>query len=416
MSFYLMKLLQYILRFSSITLLSITFLYSHTVLNNRFSNYRQERLGHGKRISDSLSLCTKIISQEWKNSKWQNLEQRNWKFNEDNFIVEFVRQEYTESCFMPVFEMRRKIIDQGRIVEEVGRKLSETNRSRWTELETGGRTYYDTLGRIFRTEYYYIQNKDSNYYIQRTIFQDSGNCTRREIHQKMVMDNWVDDRIEEYYLNKDGSPIKHISKTWDEKGVCKIREYVYTYDTFGREIEMAEGLKNREVTSYSIDGRTTDRIRQEFSFGGWVNQIRTVTYLNDDSDIAEIISQFYSSAAGWKNYIRYLYYYDRVLIKPPIQNITKEENGELSQFKLSHNYPNPFNAMTQIQFTVPRQAHVTLKIYDILGREVATLVNEIKGVGSYTAVWDGQNMASGIYYYQLTSVGYSLSRKMNLIK
>jgi hypothetical protein len=71
-------------------------------------------------------------------------------------------------------------------------------------------------------------------------------------------------------------------------------------------------------------------------------------------------------------------------------------------FKLEQNFPNPFNPKTEISFSIRKEAHVTLRIYDILGREVAPLVNEKKAPGAYSVSWNTRNVSAGVYFYQLT--------------
>jgi hypothetical protein len=91
-------------------------------------------------------------------------------------------------------------------------------------------------------------------------------------------------------------------------------------------------------------------------------------------------------------------------------------------FALSQNYPNPFNPTTTIQYSIPVGTDanpfrlVTLKIYDALGREVATLVNEVKDAGTYSAQFDGARLSSGVYFARLSSPGKSQIRKLLLMK
>lgn len=92
-----------------------------------------------------------------------------------------------------------------------------------------------------------------------------------------------------------------------------------------------------------------------------------------------------------------------------------------NNFALSQNYPNPFNPSTKIDFTIPNKAHVRLDIYNLLGREVATLINSKLAAGNYVVDWDGRdnkgvNVASGIYFYRMASDDYSESKKMILLK
>jgi hypothetical protein len=96
---------------------------------------------------------------------------------------------------------------------------------------------------------------------------------------------------------------------------------------------------------------------------------------------------------------------------------SNEENSDiLKQFSISQNYPNPFNPSTSIQYAIPIRQYVTLKIYDVLGTEIETLVNEEKPAGSYEVEFDGSNLGSGIYFCELR-VGENLSiKKMLLLK
>jgi ligand-binding sensor domain-containing protein len=86
------------------------------------------------------------------------------------------------------------------------------------------------------------------------------------------------------------------------------------------------------------------------------------------------------------------------------------------RFNLKQNYPNPFNPSTKIQYTVPQSAHVTLKVYDLLGKEVAILVDDIKERGIYTTIWQGQNFPSGVYFYRLTAGTSTITRKLMLLR
>ena len=94
----------------------------------------------------------------------------------------------------------------------------------------------------------------------------------------------------------------------------------------------------------------------------------------------------------------------------------KDKLGVPNHIKLFQNYPNPFNPTTQIEYSLPKAAEVSLKIYDILGRQVAVLAKGTKKAGNYRITWNASNMASGIYIYQLKVDDVIKSRKMLLLK
>ena len=86
------------------------------------------------------------------------------------------------------------------------------------------------------------------------------------------------------------------------------------------------------------------------------------------------------------------------------------------KFSLSQNYPNPFNPITKINYAIPKKSNVTLKVYDVLGRLVKTLVNELKEAGYYIVQFDGSALASGVYFYKIEAGDFVQSKKMVVVK
>jgi len=108
-----------------------------------------------------------------------------------------------------------------------------------------------------------------------------------------------------------------------------------------------------------------------------------------------------------------------VLINPGniIVSVDKEQKIAPSQFELNQNYPNPFNPQTKITYSLEKKSAVSLKVFDILGRLVTTLINnEIKTAGNYEISFNASNYASGVYFYSLYAGGFASQKKMILIK
>lgn len=93
-----------------------------------------------------------------------------------------------------------------------------------------------------------------------------------------------------------------------------------------------------------------------------------------------------------------------------------EENALPTEFSLKQNYPNPFNPSTNIEFDIAKAGFVSLKVYDVLGREVATIVNEQLNQGNYARTFSGDGLSSGVYWYTLTAGSFSNSKKFILSK
>lgn len=152
---------------------------------------------------------------------------------------------------------------------------------------------------------------------------------------------------------------------------------------------------------------------------------------NNYSSITFNSIQFINSNTGWCSGFGTLVYPDLLgaIVKTTnggVTSINQITSQIPSQFSLSQNYPNPFNPATKIKFQIPllrgvdaegdRGVFVQISVHDILGREVAVLVNEQLVPGTYEVDWDGSAFPSGVYFYTITSGEYSETRKMVLLK
>ena len=92
------------------------------------------------------------------------------------------------------------------------------------------------------------------------------------------------------------------------------------------------------------------------------------------------------------------------------------KNNLPTDYVLKQNYPNPFNPSTMIEFSIKNNSWAKLIVYDMLGREVTTLVNENKSAGTYKVKFDASHLSSGVYLYKLETNGFTQSKKMLLLK
>ncbi len=144
-------------------------------------------------------------------------------------------------------------------------------------------------------------------------------------------------------------------------------------------------------------------------------------FLPTDLDLASLEGQ---SAKG--TWIIYLYDKEKgyegdltewgLIIQGELVSDVNEPELTPTVYALEQNYPNPFNPTTVISYQLPKSGNVSLKVYDVLGKEVATLVNEVKQSGSYHINFDASNLASGVYIYTIRANDYVSSKKMLLIK
>jgi len=101
--------------------------------------------------------------------------------------------------------------------------------------------------------------------------------------------------------------------------------------------------------------------------------------------------------------------------KDPLTDV-KQRPGLPAKYELAQNYPNPFNPTTAINYSVPQNGFVTLKVYNVLGQEVATLFSGVQHAGNYVATFDGSRFSSGVYFYRLQAGNFSVTKKLVLMK
>lgn len=155
---------------------------------------------------------------------------------------------------------------------------------------------------------------------------------------------------------------------------------------------------------------------------GYINSMGTTEYKRNSGDFSTSLGPVcavYSDGTSLQSSFSYagigptnVYFNQEALITGINQNGNEVPNN----YSLTQNYPNPFNPVTNIKFSLPTGGLVKLVIFDIMGREVATLINKDMNAGSYTADFDASSLSSGVYFYKLTSGSFTDTKKMMLVK
>jgi photosystem II stability/assembly factor-like uncharacterized protein len=180
---------------------------------------------------------------------------------------------------------------------------------------------------------------------------------------------------------------------------------------------------NTWIRQSTLPGLSLDNIIFTNISEGWASMVTKIYHTCDrgqtwvcqfESDSIGFIQDifFLNNGNGWavSNQGKIIRYFKSSTVNVDNTDIHPHE------YIVNQNYPNPFNPSTNICFSIPSNRYVTLKIYNVLGKEVATLVSQEKPSGSYNVQWDGYGQASGIYFYRLTIGSYVTTKKMVLIK
>jgi hypothetical protein len=197
-------------------------------------------------------------------------------------------------------------------------------------------------------------------------------------------------------LNVSNAPVVYLSfshRYYTEEG----SDYCHV------EVSSDNGINWNEVTSYS--GNMQNWTNQNFDITSFCNSSQNVRIrfrLTSDNSI---------NYDGW--------YVDDIKIsgyQSAPMGVGSIGNVIPNKFELQQNYPNPFNPSTQINYSIAKEGLVKITIFDVLGREVKTLVNEVKTPGFFAIDFDGTSLSSGMYFYMMESGSFVDTKKMTLVK
>jgi hypothetical protein len=227
--------------------------------------------------------------------------------------------------------------------------------------------------------------------------------------------SWSNAMRDLYAYNSRGGQTLHLHQRWVSSWTDSSQE-VSTYDVDGNMITNAfqtwagRYWQNSVLYTYAYDGQRnrTSELAQRYDGVEWINKsLYTFEYDANGNRTSEV--RLLWSGYDWSYIARYLTSY---------QFVTAVEDPAAMPlvYRLSDNYPNPFNPSTQIRFALRSAGTVSLRVYDILGGEVATLVDGPLQAGEHTAVWDARNAASGVYFYRLRAGQFAETKKMLLVR
>jgi len=297
---------------------------------------------------------------------------------------------------------------------------------------------YDTNGNQLTFLYESRSNEQWHNYYKLTNTYDANGNQLTNLRENWINGLWADAQliINTYDINN--NQLSGMMKGWGLDQWINYWRFNCTYDATGNQLSYlyetsytVDGTwsnRYRNSYTYNVNGDTLTHLNEEWSNGQWGNSyLFTYTYdqngncssVNSDHWLNSqpiLKNEMFKISDGSGNSYSFYGYKINLQYKLLATNIENGNDGIIESYQLSQNYPNPFNPTTSIDYDLPLDGKVTLKIYDMLGCEVKTLVDEYQESGKYTTSFDARKLSSGIYVYKIVSGSYSAQKKMLLLK
>jgi hypothetical protein len=386
--------------------------FSSDYLKHNMNPKYQENLFGGnhnplKRNLDSW-VPINLLSQMWIDNDWLNMAYTEFFYNSNGLLTNDISKSWSDNAW--VNNMKTSYTYEGNLKMSAESENWENEtwvpyiKSQWTYNENNRVTnIFDQL---------WMNDQWVNI-SQTTYTFDGDNCI------ELLMQDWVNDAWETthkttYEYDGEGNNTVSISETLIMGISIKSKE-ISTYSQGLRTFVLRQNLSgtdwvdaSRATYSYNANGLEIEFVGEEWTGAEWVYTMQGLYAYDANGNNTEVLTKNWNGSE-WVNFMKLTYNY---------QSVTDVEDNDITvkDFKLFNNYPNPFNPSTEIKFEIENSDFVELKIFDVLGNLVKTLVNQELASGTYVYNFDARELTSGIYFYRLLSGNFISTKKMTLTK
>jgi len=423
------------------------------------------RVENGQVLTASQILLNKkltsVLGQVWVPSNWVDDTRQIYQYTDAGLISEVAHQEMENSEWKTKSEMLSEYNTENQMVVIII----------WIYEDDG------TIGMGTKWEYTYSGNKivegiQSDWDIDSAVweistkqeYEYSNELISKIIEYRYLISSWAVSQQYTFTYDIQGREIEELTEIWDESENTFANSYIITtsyhqdklisrmeerswdidnqqwsegnyylsefeYDVNGNEIEyiftfaMEFGgtsyiTKSKKQSEYDSNNYLIEDLdfNWDENTSVWI-ELGKSEYTNDAEGNPLVVIIYNKLSGSWDYSEKQIYNYDGAV------DVESDELNFPKIFNLSQNYPNPFNPSTTIKYSIPvvdanfaSTTNIILKVYDALGKEIATLVNEVKQPGNYEVEFNASNLTSGIYFYSLNSGNNLLTKKCLLMK
>ncbi len=347
---------------------------------------------------DANGNITEVLNQMWNNNTWVNTSRYQHTYMNNLETVELYQTWDTQNGWQDMDQYLYTYDSQNNLTEELD-QMRDTVNNIW--VNTYRYTYTYTNGNIATEEdekwvngqwqkmAFYTANYNMQNHLAEVIEQDYDTLKTKYI-------NAYRDQYMYYQISLKDSA--YVSSKWD------TTNKVWAEDS-------------QVLRFYDSNGKDTKWLYQDWDTNSkaYVDSGQQLYTYDSNMNLSQSDFQIWNNSS-WMTYSQLKYYYTNTRPDQVPLPIDEEITKIPRQIRLNQNYPNPFNPSTQIKYVLNASVNVKLNVYDIIGREVATLVNQKQSSGSYTVTFNATRLSSGIYFYRLVTDKTTITKKMILIK
>ncbi|MBI4548000.1 MAG: T9SS type A sorting domain-containing protein [Ignavibacteriae bacterium] len=353
------------------------------------------------------------IYQTWNGSDWVNQEQLLFTYT-GVLLTQILIQRWIAEAWEDYQVVMLYYDKDDRLVEEV---LQQRQDGTWVNLNRVLVTY-NTSGLVAQWLFMYWFNEAWENSFRWSLAYNVKLQVIEELFEYWLLGAWVN--LGRYLYTYEALAENSVSgQTLEAAGANTLLLY-YIYQSW---VSNAWQDVERGEYSYNKGGKASELYEYEWMNDAWVLRSRilfayTLKLLLLEELVQRAIITSAVPSAGentvaadttWEDVSRTTNTYDDL-------SAVGDGDARISSFRLLNNYPNPFNPVTTIAFEIPQSEHVVLKVYNVLGGEVSTLVNGVLQPNAYTVKFDASNLPNGVYYYRLTAGSYTKTMKLMLMK
>ena len=373
---------------------------------------------------DTSNNVTKNLTTIWNKGTGQfdNFSQLLYSYNASNLETEHYSQNWMNNGWVNSYKMITNYDSQNRETEIINQNWGA---SAWVNYD---RTSY-SYGQAMQPTLELFQNWDGSNWVNvdQYVYTINNNNISTEVYQVWMNGQWADSTKDIYSYDSNNRPSQMIEQIYRGGNWIDTTKTLFTYHSSSTALDFASMVEQawdganwvdqyQTVYTYNASNQVTEYLIQMWTGTDWMNNFRIRSTFDSNGNMVRMTTDYWL-VASWSSFLSQTNTFTQS--RPTEVPTPIERNGIASvpaRFELLQNYPNPFNPSTVIQYKLAKTGMVRLTVYDLTGRQVATLVNRTQGSGSYLVRFNAAQLASGIYFYRLQTEEFSQIRKMLLIR